>query len=119
MTTTTAAASNGSTDTTITGEPDKPFGMAVVREAEAYHDASVLRDAVSEIDKLCTAIHRAVSDAYFQDIRKDQAEGTGLSASQTAESPPVQAKIQEAVNCLNAAGDYARRLLVNTYEPPF
>ena len=121
MTTTTAAASNGSTDTTAeaTGQPDKPFGMAVVREAEAYHDASVLRDAVSEIDKLCTAIHRAVSDAYFQDIRKDQAEGTGLSAIQTAESPPVQAKIQETVNCLHAAGEYARRLLVSTYEPPF
>ena len=34
MTTTTTAASNGGTDTTAeaTGTPEKPFGMAVVRE---------------------------------------------------------------------------------------
>ena len=40
MTTTTTAASNGSTDTTTagaTGQPEKPFGMAKVREAETYH----------------------------------------------------------------------------------
>ena len=42
MTTTTTAASTGSTDTDAaeaTGQPEKPFGMAVVREAETYHDS--------------------------------------------------------------------------------
>lgn len=122
-TTTTAAASNGSTDTTTasdaTGQKEKPFGMAVVREAETYHTASILHDAVFEAERLCTAVQHAVSDAYFKDIRKDKVEGTGLTAIQTAESAPMQAKLQEAVNCLRAAGEHARRLLVNTYEPPF
>jgi hypothetical protein len=122
MTTTTAAASNGSTDTTMTEatvQEEKPFGMAVVREGETYHTASILQDAVSEAERLCTALQRAVSDAYFKDIRKDQKASTGLTASQTAESPQMQAKLQEAMNCLHAAEEHARRLLVNKYEPPF
>src|SRR5207245_1192040 len=66
MTTTTTAAGNGSTDTTTataeaTGQPEKPFGMAVVREAETYHDASLLHDAVFEAVQLGTAIQHAVS----------------------------------------------------------
>jgi hypothetical protein len=31
----------------------------------------------------------------------------------------MQAKLQETINCLQAAMDYVRRLLVNTYDPPF
>src|SRR5690349_16271578 len=107
----TTTASNGSTDTTTTSEatdqPERVFGMAVVREAETYHTTSVLHDAVFEAERLCTAVHRAVSDAYFKDIRKDQADKTGLTATQTAESPQMQAKVQEALNCLQAAQDYA------------
>ena len=123
MTTTTTAASNGSTDTDTTAEatgtPEKPFGMAVVREAETYHDASVLHDAVFEASQLCTAIQHAVSDAYFRDVRKTKTKDTDLTATQTAESPQVQAKVQELLNCLQAAETYVQRLLVSTYNPPF
>jgi hypothetical protein len=120
MTTTTTAASNDSTDTTtaeVTGTPEKPFGMALVREAETYHDASVLHDAVFEANQLCTAIQHAISDAYFRDVRKTKNKDTGLTATQTAESPQMQAKVQELLNCLQAAQTYVQRLLVSTYEP--
>ena len=40
--------------------------MAQVREAETYHTASVMHDALSEADRLCAAIYRAVTDAYFK-----------------------------------------------------
>jgi hypothetical protein len=122
MTTTAKPASNGSTDTTTAetaGEPEKAFGMARVREAEIYHNASVLHDAVFEAERLCTAVHQAVSDAYFKEIRKDREARTGMTATQTAESPQVQAKVQEALNCLHAAEEYTKRLLVSTYQPPF
>ena len=121
-TTTTTAASNGGTDTTAseaTGQKEKPFGMAVIREAETYHTASVVYDAVSEADKLCAAVHHAVTSAYFKEIRQDQADSTGLTATQTAESPPMQAKIREALNCLHTTESYLRQLLVSNYEPPF
>ena len=122
MTTTTSAASNGSTGTTAseaTGQKEKPFGMAVIREAETYHTVSVVYDAVSEADKLCAAVHHAVTSAYFKEIRQDQADGTGLTATQTAESPQMQAKIREALNCLHTTESYLRQLLVSNYEPPF
>ena len=41
MTTTTAAASNGSTDTAIAGKPERLTGMAQVREAEALTAAEM------------------------------------------------------------------------------
>jgi hypothetical protein len=122
MTATTTAASTGSTDTTTaeaTGQPDKPFGMAVIRDAETYHDASVLHDAVFEAERLGTAIQHAVSDAYFRDVRKTKTKDTGLTATQTAESPQMQAAAQELLNCLQAAQTYVQRLLVSTYNPPF
>ena len=121
MTTTTTTASNGSTDTTAeaTSQPEKPFGMAVIREAETYHTASVMHDAVSEADKLCAAVYYAVTGAYHRDIRQDHADGTGLTGTQTAESPPVQAKIREALNCLHTTDSYLRQLLASNYEPPF
>jgi len=121
MTTTTTAASNGSTDTTTaeaTGQPDKPFGMAKVRETETYHTFSVAHDALSEAERLCAEVYRAVTDAYFKDLRKN-ADGTGLTAVQTAESPQMQVKIREALNCLEAAQTHVRQLLVSTYDPPF
>ena len=122
MTTTTSAASNGSTGTTApeaTGQKEKPFGMAVIREAETYHTVSVAHDAVSEADTLCAAVYYAVTSAYHKDLRQDQADGTSLTATQTAESPQMQAKIREALNCLQAAQTYVRQLLVSNYEPPF
>ena len=121
VTTTTTAASSDSTDTTAeaTGPKEKPFGMAVIREAETYHTASVVYDAVSEADKLCAAVHHAVTSAYFKEIRQDQPDGTALTATQTAESPQMQAKIREALNCLHTTESYLRQLLVSNYEPPF
>ena len=124
MTTTTTTTTNGSTDTDTataeaTGQPEKPFGMAVVREAETYHDASVLHDAVFEANQMCTAIQHAISDAYFRDVRKTKNKDTGLTATQTAESPQMQAKARELLNCLQAAQTYVQRLLVSTYNPPF
>jgi hypothetical protein len=126
MTTTTTAASNGSTDTATasdtTGQDGKPFGIAVIREAETYHNSTMLREAVAEADQLANAIQRAVSDAHFGDIRKTKTKDPGLTATQTAESPQIQAKVQEVLNCLQAAEDYVNRLLVNTYrydESPF
>ena len=123
MTTTTpTAASNGSTDTTTaeaTGQKENPFGMAVVREAETYHDSTLLHEAVYEASQLCTAVRDAVSDAYFRDVRKTKSKDTSLTATQTAESPQMQAKVREVLNCLQAAENYVRRLLVSTYEPPY
>ena len=60
--------------------------MAQVREAEAYHTASVMHDAIFEADQLCSAIYRAVTDAYLS--RRPRGPGTtpSLSATQTAES---------------------------------
>jgi hypothetical protein len=123
MTNATTAASNGSTDTDTaraeaTGQEEKPFGMAKVRETETYHTFSVAHDALSEAERLCAEVYRAVTDAYFKDLRKN-ADGTGLTAVQTAESPPMQVKIREALNCLEAAQTHVRQLLVSTYDPPF
>jgi hypothetical protein len=127
MSTTTTAASNGGTDITAeasdaAGPKDKPFGMAVIREAETYHNATMLRDAVAEADDLARTIQQAVSDAHFRDIRTAKVKAPGLTATQTAESAQTQAKVQEVLNCLQAAQDYVNRLLVNTYhydESPF
>lgn len=126
MTTTTTADSNGSTGTDTaeaTGPKERPFGMAKVREAETYHTATILYETACEIDSLCDAVYHAVSDAYFRDVRKAKGKDPALTATQTAESPPMQAKVREALNCLQAAEDQVRRLLVNTYsyddESPF
>ena len=119
--TTTTAASNDSTDTAtaeVTVPEEKPFGMAKVRETETYHTFSVAHDALSEAERLCAEVYRAVTDAYFKDLRKD-AGGTGMTAVQTAESLPMQSKIREALNCLEAAQGHMRQLLFNNYETPF
>jgi len=122
MTTTTKPASNGSTDTataTATGQPERITGMARVREAETYHITSVMNDAVSEAERLCAAIHPAVTDAYFKDVRTNGADSSGCTATETAESPEMQDAAREALSCLHAAGDYVQRQLVHSYEPPF
>ena len=74
--------------------------MAEVREAETYHTASVLHDAIFEAERLCTAIYHAVTDAYFTRRPQEPGPDTGLTAAETAESPPMQAKVREALNCL-------------------
>ena len=121
MTTTVEAASNGSTitdqATVATGQPERITGMAQVREAEAYQAASVMNLAMSEAERLCGEVYRAVSDAYFKDVRKN-ADSDGRTAVQTAESPEIRGKATEALNCLHVAEQYVRRLLAGS-EPPF
>ncbi len=117
MTTTTTTASNGSTTETPAGKPERLTGMAQVREAEAYHTASVMHDAIFEADRLCSAIHRAVSDAYLSRIREDQADTEARSAAETAASPEVRDQAAEALRCLYAAQSYLQQL--TSYEPPF
>ena len=118
--TTTKAAGNGSTTTapaTPTSQPDRISGMARVYEAETYHAASVMYEAVSEAERLCSGIYRAVTDAYFKDVRKN-ADGDGRTAAQTADSPEIRSKTEEALNCLQAAERHVRHLLAGS-EPPF
>jgi hypothetical protein len=117
MTTTTAAASNGSTDTAIAGKPERLTGMAQVREAEAYHTASVMHDAIFEADRLCSAIYRAVADAYLTRIREDQADVEAPSAAETAASAEVRDQAAEALRCLYSAQSHLQQL--TNYEPPF
>jgi hypothetical protein len=100
MTTTTTPASNGSTDTPATGKPERLTGMAQVREAEAYHTASVMHDAIYEADRLCSAIYRAVTDAYLTRVREDQADPEARTAAETADSPEVRGQAAEALRCL-------------------
>jgi len=124
MTTTAEAAGNGSTTTITattassgTGQPERISGMARVCEAETYHAASVMNEAVAEAERLCGAVYRAVTDAYFKDVRKN-ADGDGRSATETADSPEIRGKAEEAMNCLQAAERYVRRLLTG-HDTPF
>ena len=116
MTTTTTATGNGGTDT-ATGTPERLTGMAQVREAEAYHTASVMHDAIFEADRLCSAIYRAVADAYLTRIREDQADVEAPSAAETAASAEVRDQAAEALRCLYSAQTYLQSL--TSYEPPF
>ena len=116
MTTTTEAASNGGTKTVVTGKPERLTGMAQVREAEAYHTASVMHDAIFEADRLCSAIYRAVTDAYLTRIQ-DQADPEARTAAETASSPEVRDQAAEALRCLYSAQTYLQSL--TSYEPPF
>ena len=117
MTTTTTATGNGSTDTTATVKPERLTGMAQVREAEAYHTASVMHDAIFEADRLCSAIYRAVTDAYLTRIREDQADSEAPRAAETASSPEVRDQAAEALRCLYSAQTHLQQL--TNYEPPF
>jgi hypothetical protein len=116
MTTTTTAAGNGSTETPAR-KPERLTGMAQVREAQAYHTASVMHDAIFEADRLCSAIYRAVTDAYLNRIREDQADPDAPRAAETASSPEIRDQTAEALRCLYAAQNYLQNL--TNYEPPF
>ena len=116
MTTTTTTASN-STAETLAGKPERLTGMAQVREAEAYHTASVMHDAIFEADRLCSAIYRAVTDAYLSRVREDQADTEARSAAETAASTEVRDQAVEALRCLYSAQAYLQQL--SNYEPPF
>jgi hypothetical protein len=114
MTASTKAVGNGSTTTTPAdpAKRERPHGYGQVREAEVYHASSVMHDAVFEAERLCDAINRAVSDAYFD--RND-----GRSTVETAESYEVRDKATEALRCLRIAEDYLYRLAPVQPEPSF
>ena len=116
MTTTTTAVGNGSTTETPAGKPERLTGMAQVREAEAYHTASVMHDAIFEADRLCSAIYRAVTDAYLTRI-EDRADTETRSAAETAASAEVRDQAAEALRCLYSAQSHLQQL--TNYEPPF
>ncbi len=116
MTATTEAASIGSTTTVATAKKERLSGMARIREGEVFHTASVMHDAVSEADRLCSEIYRAINDAYFGRNRGDQADAEIRTVTETAESGQVQKQIDEALRCLAAAQAFLQRL---TSEPPF
>ena len=124
MTTTTAVASNGITapltadaDGGIATKPERPRGMTLVREAEVYHDACVMNEAMAEAERLCAVIYRAITDAYFKEVRRS-ADSQGRTAAEVADSPEIRDKADEALNCLHAAEQYVRRLLAGS-QPPF
>ncbi|MGH3218627.1 MAG: hypothetical protein ACRDPY_07940 [Streptosporangiaceae bacterium] len=107
------AAANGST--TTAGQPVRITGYAKIRQAEAYHASSVMSDALFEASELATAIHRAVSEAYF---RRDGEEGP--TTAEIAESPQIRDKSIEALRCLRIAEDYLYRLAPDQPAPePF
>ena len=109
MTATAKAASNGSKPTPPA--PERKSGLAYVREAEAYHTASVAHDAAFEAERLCSDIYRTASGVYLQ--RDNVSE-----AAQALADPGMQRKVREAFDCLDAAQDYLRHLMV-VGEPPF
>jgi hypothetical protein len=120
MTTTTATAAGSGSTTSIAldvvAKPERITGMARVHETETYHAASIMNAAMSEAGRLCDAVYRAVTDAYFKDVR-DNPDSDGRTATQTAGSDEIQAQAQEALTCLQAAERYMRRLLTGS-EPP-
>jgi hypothetical protein len=112
MTTTTKAAGNGSTPSTTPAARKRLTGMARVREAEAWHTASVMQDAAYEAERLCTDIYHAVSDAY----QPSQGDST---AAELAASPGIRDKAREARRCLLAAVGYLDTLVCSNGESPF
>lgn len=121
--TTATAAGNGSATATADADggtatkPERPRGMAQVREAEVYHDACVMNEAMAEAERLCAVIYRAITDAYYKDVRRS-ADSQGRTAAEVADSPDIRGKAEEALNCLHAAEQYARRLMAGS-QPPF
>jgi hypothetical protein len=113
-TTTAASGSTTSIPLDVVAKPERITGMARVHETETYHAASIMNAAVSEAGRLCDTVYRAVTDAYFKDVR-DNPDSDGRTATQTAGSDEIQA--QEALDCLQAAERYMRRLLTGS-EPP-
>ena len=94
--------------------------MAEVREAETYHDASVLHDAVFEANQLCTAIHHAVSDAYFRDVREDQGQGHRPDRDPDGRVPAgARPRPPRALHCLYAAADLPAAAASAPTSPPF
>jgi hypothetical protein len=109
MTTTAKAASNGGTPTAPV--PERKSGLAYVREAEAYHVASVAHDAAFEAERLCNEIYCTASGGYL-------GRGDDNEAVQALTSPEMQRKVREAFDCLDAAQEHLRHLMACD-EPPF
>ena len=109
-TTSTKAAANGSQPTAPGPEPERLTGMAQVEQAQAYHLASIARDASYEAERLCEDIYHAASDTY---LRHD----TSHDGTPALTGPALRDKASEAIRCLVAAENYLRALTAG--EPPF
>jgi len=111
MTSTATAAPSGSTSTAT--RPERLSGMAAVRQARAYHEASIMHDAAYEAERLCNDIYRAVSDAYMD--RTGTSTSTSTSTA-VLDDPVTQKKIRDALQCLASAQQWLFSL--GGDEPP-
>ena len=105
---TTKAAASGSQPTAA--EPERATGIALVKQAQAYHLASIAHNAAFEAERLCNDIYRAASSAYLRHVGDSD-------AVQAITGPAMRDKISEAVRCLVSAENYLRSLTAG--EPPF
>ena len=71
MTTTTEAASNGST-TTTDAPAEREHGLARLREEECYHLTALVRDALNEAERLTSEVNGRAMDRY-----RDYSGGNG------------------------------------------
>jgi hypothetical protein len=76
-----------------------------------------MNEAVAEAERLCAVIYRAITDAYYREVRRS-ADSQGRTAAEVADDPDIQGKAMEAMNCLHAAEQYLRRLAEGS-EPSF
>ena len=104
----TKAAASGSQPTAA--EPERATGIALVKQAQAYHLASIAHDAAYEAERLCNDIYRTASSAYLR-------HGGDSDAVDVITAPAMRDKISEAVRCLVSAENYLRSLTAG--EPPF
>ena len=111
MTATIKAVPNGS-KTTAPAEPERKSGMAYVREAEAYHLASLAHDAAFEGERICNTLSRQASETY---LRSNDAAPEPESDTWAREGERSRL-IDEAARCLDTAQHYLRSLLG---DPPF
>jgi hypothetical protein len=106
MTTTAKQTSNGGKRPA--SPPDRTTGMARIKEAEAYHVASVAHSAAFEGERLCNEIYRTASDGYLRDTHVNE-------AAETLADPATQRKIEEAACCLVVAIEHLCSLMA---DPP-
>ncbi len=97
MTAPAKASSNGHHITAPAPEPIN--GIVRVQEAEAYHLASLARDAAYEAERLCSVIQKAASSGYMR-------EPGSHPAAELAADPAMAGKADEAVACLATAVMY-------------
>jgi hypothetical protein len=109
---TTAKPATGNGSNTTTTAPERPVGVAYVRDAEAYHLVTIAHVAAYEAERLCNQIYRAASETRFGD------SPDSVSAADVLADPDTKGHMNEAIRCMNVAAGYLNTLLGDT-EPPF